>query len=80
MKELLEFIVKAITGSDEVSVEESTEDGRVKLTVLAPADHIGLIIGKGGSTIRAIRNIVRVKGTLDKKAVYVEILEKDEKK
>lgn len=76
MKELLQFIVKEITGSKEITIEESSEDNRTRLAILAKPENIGIIIGKGGNTIRAIRNILRVKATLEKRAVYVEVSEK----
>ncbi len=76
MNELLEFIVKEITGSKEIDIEESSEDNRTRLTILAKPENIGIIIGKGGNTIRAIRNILRVKATLEKRAVFVEVSEK----
>ncbi len=76
MNELLEFIVKEITGSKEIDIEESSEDNRTRLTILAKPENIGIIIGKGGNTIRAIRNIMRVKATLEKRAVFVEVSEK----
>lgn len=76
MNGLLEFIVKEITGAKDISIEESSEDNRISLTILAKPENIGIIIGKGGSTIRAIRNILRVRGTLEKKAVFVEVSEK----
>lgn len=77
MKKLLDFIIKGITGSDDYKIEESVEDNQVRLTINANPEIIGLIIGKGGSTIRSIRNILRIKGTLDKKGVFVEVLEKN---
>ncbi len=76
MNELLEFIVKEITGSKEMDIEESSQDNRTRLTILAKPENIGIIIGKGGNTIRAIRNILRVKATLEKRAVFVEVSEK----
>ena len=38
---------------------------------------IGLIIGKNGKTIRAIRNLLRVRAAIEKKAVFVSVSEKE---
>jgi predicted RNA-binding protein YlqC (UPF0109 family) len=38
---------------------------------------MGLIIGKRGKTIRTIRNLLRVRATLEKKGVSVAVVEKE---
>ncbi|HJX59568.1 hypothetical protein A2V61_01660 [Candidatus Woesebacteria bacterium RBG_19FT_COMBO_47_8] len=76
MKELLSFVIENITGIKDFEIEEVQDEGRLSLTVKAPKEAMGIIIGKGGSTIKAIRNILRVRATLDKIAVSVEVVEK----
>lgn len=76
MTELLQFIIKKITGSEDFDVEEAQEEGKTLLTVHANKDIIGLIIGKGGKTIKNIRKILSVKATLEDKAVNISVLEK----
>ena len=76
MKDLLEFLLKEITGKDDFTIEEIQEEDRLILQVKAKADIIGLIIGKDGKTIKAIQDILRVKGSLEKKSVYVSVSEK----
>ena len=76
MKNLLEFILLSITGSTQCSVEERTEDNdHINLVINAPQEIIGLIIGKGGKTIKAIRNLIKVRATLEKKGVSISIAE-----
>ena len=75
MKDLLEFLLKAIIPETKIKVEETSDDGRVNLNVTAPKDKIGMIIGKEGKTIKAIRNILRIKATLEKKAVFINVAE-----
>jgi predicted RNA-binding protein YlqC (UPF0109 family) len=66
----------AITGSTQCSVEERTEDNdHINLVINAPQEIIGLIIGKGGKTIKAIRNLIKVRATLEKKGVSISIAE-----
>lgn len=73
MKELLEFILKGITGNEKIAVTENEESGHVNLTVDAPDELLGIIIGKGGRTIKMIRNLIRVRGTLEKKSVSITL-------
>lgn len=72
MKNLLEFIVKNILGEKaKFEINEEDDGNVVTLTVKTSQEDGGLIIGKGGKTIKAIRNILRIKATLDKKKVYL---------
>lgn len=78
MKTLLEYIVKSIVEKPEaVKVAEVVENSG--LTVLnlevAPQD-IGLVIGKEGKIIKAIRNLVRTKALGQKKRVTIRLIEK----
>jgi len=77
MKELLEFILKEITKSNSVEVTEEIDENFSKLTILAPKDLMGIIIGKEGRIIKAIRNLLKVKATLEKKGVNVSVEEKE---
>lgn len=63
MKDFLEKIVAAIV-DDPKSVEilEKPEEGLTVLTVIAPGEEVGKIIGKGGRVINAIRALCRLKG------------------
>jgi predicted RNA-binding protein YlqC (UPF0109 family) len=76
MKELLEFILKNLLADKEFSVEEKLDGDKVNLTILVPQDKIGLIIGKEGKVIKSIRNLLRVKATLEKKVVFLSVEEK----
>lgn len=76
MQDLLEYIIKGITGSDDFEIEEIEDNGRITFNVYADPEIIGLIIGKDGKTIKSIRNIIKVPSTLEKKLVYINIEEK----
>lgn len=76
MKELLEYILKGILGEGRFYVTEEIDGDFVRLFIkVEPAENAGIVIGKGGNTIKAIRNILRVRATLDKKGVSVNLLE-----
>jgi predicted RNA-binding protein YlqC (UPF0109 family) len=72
MKELLDFILRNILGkkSDYQIIEE--DDGSVvKLTVKTSDSEGGMVIGKQGKVVKAIRNILRIKATLEKKKIVL---------
>jgi len=73
MKELLEYIVKGITGKDSFSIDEKEEDGKTLLTILLEESEMGLVIGKNGLVIKSIQNILQVKGRLENKLVFVNV-------
>ncbi len=72
MKELLDFILRNILGKD--STYEIIEDDNgsvVTLTVKTDDNEGGMVIGKQGRVIKAIRNILRIKATLEKKKIIL---------
>jgi predicted RNA-binding protein YlqC (UPF0109 family) len=72
MKELLTFIIKNILGKDsKFEIEEVDEGSIVKLIVKTSQEEGGLVIGKQGKVIKAIRNILRIKATLEKKKLVL---------
>ena len=76
MKELLEFLIKSITGIEKFEIKsDDSEEGFVKLTALLPKEQIGLVIGKEGKTIKAIRSILRAKATLERIGFTLDIQE-----
>ena len=72
MKELLDFILRNLLGKKSVYEIIEEDDGSiVKLTVKTAEDEGGMVIGKGGKVIKAIRNILRIKATLEKKKIIL---------
>jgi predicted RNA-binding protein YlqC (UPF0109 family) len=76
VKEVLEFIARSLVDDpDAVRVtEEETGDTVVLRLTVAPED-MGKVIGRGGRTARAIRDVVRAAGTRSGLATVVEIVE-----
>jgi predicted RNA-binding protein YlqC (UPF0109 family) len=75
MKDLIKFLIQNITGNTDFEVEEK-EDERGSLFVInAKPEIIGLIIGKGGKTIKNIRRIASIKGVLENKSINISISE-----
>lgn len=77
MKELLEFILKAIVNDkDAVKVEESTDEtGQINLIASVAEEDMGRVIGKAGKVINSIRLIVKIPAIKEGKRVRVDVKE-----
>jgi predicted RNA-binding protein YlqC (UPF0109 family) len=76
VREVLEYLAKSLVEDPEaVQVTETTNGGTVNLRLTVAPDDMGKIIGKGGRTVRAIRDVVRAAATKSGVAVTVEIVE-----
>ena len=76
MKELLEFIVKnLVTKPESVFVEEQSEEGNVNLLLTVDPTDMGLIIGKSGQTIRAIRKLLTVRAIAENVRINLQLAE-----
>ena len=64
MQDLLTYITKQITDGIEPEIVETEEEGSKVLTLKVPQEYVGLLIGKEGKTIRALRNLVKAKSML----------------
>ena len=73
MKELLEFLLKGLLGEEKFEIVEADDAGRILFTIKVAPEQVGLIIGKGGHTIKSLRNILKVRATLEKVAVSVNV-------
>jgi len=61
MKELIEYIVKAIVNNpDEVVVTEEQSEGGVLLKLQVNQEDMGRVIGKQGRVVQAMRTLLRV--------------------
>lgn len=73
MKDLLTFLIHEITGIEDFTVSEEQVDDKINLTVMAPQETVGLIIGKEGKTIKNIRKILAIKATQENTVVSVNV-------
>lgn len=59
MKELLEYIVKnLVTKPKEVVITEDNADNMINFFIQASKEDMGMVIGKAGQTIKAIRRLL----------------------
>ena len=73
MKELLEFLLKGMLGEEKFEVTESEDEGRIVYSIKTDPKNIGLIIGKEGKMIKSLRTLLKVRATLEKKAVAINV-------
>jgi len=77
MKELVEFIAKALVDNPEAVVarEEEDADGTILIKLVAATEDMGRIIGKQGRTAKAMRTLLNAKATRENKRAVLQILE-----
>ncbi|MGE5407323.1 MAG: KH domain-containing protein [Syntrophothermus sp.] len=76
MKELLEFLVKALVEDPEaVVVEELEEEGDLVYEITVADADLGRVIGKGGRVANAIRTIAKAAAVRLDRRVIVDILD-----
>ena len=72
MKGFIEFLVKSLVKNPEaVSIEESGDSSNFRYVVTVDPSDMGLVIGKEGHTINAIRLLAKAKAV--KTGVWVDV-------
>ena len=75
-REFVEYIIKSIvTKPDAVVVERTVDELGVLLTVKVDREDMGLLIGRSGSTAKAIRTLARIVGMRNDSRVNLRIEE-----
>ncbi len=77
-QELLDYVVKALVDNpDSVQIQRKVDEMGVLLTLKVHADDMGQIVGRQGSTAKAIRTLVRILGLKAHARVNLKIEEPD---
>ncbi len=74
MKDLLEYIIKGIIDEADFEISEKEDNGQLILQIKVKPEAAGLLIGKGGQTIKSIQNIISVKARKENKTVFVKVV------
>ncbi|RYZ83361.1 MAG: KH domain-containing protein [Proteobacteria bacterium] len=75
MKQLIEFLVKALVDEPEqVTINEVFGDEATTYEVRVAPDDLGKVIGKQGRIANALRTVAKAAAMKEKKKVYVEIV------
>jgi predicted RNA-binding protein YlqC (UPF0109 family) len=77
LAELLAFLARALVDKpDAVSVEQfEEEDGTLVLELTVADEDVGQVIGRGGRTISALRQVARATGTKQGRRVFVDVVD-----
>ncbi|MBU2564233.1 KH domain-containing protein [Patescibacteria group bacterium] len=75
-QEFVEFVVKSIVNNpNDVKVDRKVDEMGVLLTVRVNAEDMGALIGRAGSTARALRGLTRIIGLRNNARVNLKIEE-----
>ncbi|MFH0887144.1 MAG: KH domain-containing protein [bacterium] len=75
MKELLEYLVKALVDDPNgVKISETEGETVTILEIRVSPDDVGKVIGREGRIANALRTVVKAAGAKHKKKVSVEIM------
>lgn len=75
-QEFIEYVIKSIVDHpDEVKTERKVDEMGVLITLKVNPEDMGQVIGKEGSTARAIRSLLRVIGAKHNARINLKILE-----
>ena len=78
MKDTLIYLLTHIVDhTDDIVVDENTEEGRTIFTIHAHTEDMGKIIGKSGRIIRSLRDLVKLMAA--KQGLYVDVVLAEEK-
>ncbi|MFL5824131.1 MAG: KH domain-containing protein [Solirubrobacteraceae bacterium] len=76
MRDLLEYLARGLVERpDEVQVNEVQEDGATVLELSVGEDDYGNVIGRGGRTAAALRNVVKSGGARQGQRVFLDIVD-----
>lgn len=76
MQDLLTYIVTNLVKKPEsVSVTTEEDEGNVNLTLTVNPEDMGIIIGKRGQTIKAIRKLLTVRAIAENVRVNLQLAE-----
>jgi predicted RNA-binding protein YlqC (UPF0109 family) len=73
MIDLIKFLITNITGSQDFKVEEKEDERGSLFVIKAKPELTGLIIGKGGKTIKNLRRIASIKAVLEKRSINISV-------
>jgi predicted RNA-binding protein YlqC (UPF0109 family) len=76
MDEFLRYVVQQLVEHpDEVVINHRQEGDKITYLLSMRQTDVGRLIGKGGSTIQAVRELLRTSAEKDQRKVGLEILE-----
>lgn len=79
MKEFIQYLLtEIITKPEKLFVDEQEDNGIYVYNITADEEDMGIIIGKQGKNINALRNIVKAKAIKENKRVKIFVRDLEE--
>jgi uncharacterized protein len=78
MNDLLDYLVKNLVSKPgEVKIEDRVDEAGLTFTLTVSPEDMGLVIGKGGQTIRSLRKLLTARGMAENanQRVYLNLAE-----
>jgi len=75
MKDLLSHMITGILGEEVEIKEETSEEGFITFSLDVPKESVGMVIGRGGKTINALKNILKIRAIRDNVRVDIQVNE-----
>jgi len=74
MKKFLEYIITSLVNYPQnVKITEKEEDGALVFAIKVNPEDLKILIGKNGQTIKAVREIAKIKAFSEKKIKNINI-------
>ena len=81
MEEFVAYIIKNLVSKpQDVRVSSSSDQEKLRIEIVVAQEDVGKVIGKRGSTINALRTIVRTVSTRLGRKVQVELIQSAQSK
>ena len=74
MKDLLSHMIQGIIGK-ECEISEEDSNGYIVFKVKVPQEDVGIIIGRSGKTINAIKNVLKINAIREGIRVDIQVEE-----
>lgn len=73
-KNFLEYVIKAIVNyPDDVKIERTIDERGVLLNLRVNPKDVGIVIGRKGQTVTAVRTLLKIIGTKEKAYVNLKV-------
>ncbi len=73
LTDFLNFLISSFIGKDEYQLSQSENNGVINYQLQVKPEKAGLIIGRQGRTIKAIRRLLQIKASQEKLHVYLQV-------
>ena len=76
MDDLLNFLLEPLVSDIKtIKIEKAEQDQNLRYLVTIPKEDIAKVIGRGGKMIKAIKNLLKVRGVKENIFASIEVLE-----